>query len=332
MDLSLLDKILIAEPKYRRAQARRAVFHEFISSWEEATNFSKDWRLKLAAEFPLEIAAKISATADRHAQKALIKLADGNKIETVLMSHSDGRRTVCLSSQVGCPLGCRFCATGSMGFKRNLSYSEIIIQALFWARQLKTKGEKISNIVFMGMGEPFLNYDAVMKAVDILNDPDFFNIGARQISISTVGIIPGIKQLAKEKRQLNLAISLHAASDHKRSKLIPANEKYPLDQILKAVDDYILKTKRRVMFEYILMSGVNDGVEDAKALAQLMQRPLVFVNLIKYNQTGKFRPSSTRQMEEFKKILETGGVVVTCRFRLGDRIAAACGQLAGKEA
>jgi len=331
MDLATLDKILIAEPKYRRVQARRAVWHDFIDSWDEATNLSKDLRSKLNRDFPLAIKAKVLASQDRNSQKALIALGDGVKIETVLLSHADGRRTACLSSQAGCALGCRFCATGNAGFQRQLGYDEIIVQALFWARKLKVKGEQLSNIVFMGMGEPFLNYEAVMKAIDVLNDPEYFKIGARQISISTVGIVEGIKRLAKEKKQLNLAISLHAVTDPKRSKLMPINQKYGINQLLSVVDDYIEQTKRRVMFEYLLIDGVNDSLDEAKILAKLMKRPLVFVNLIKYNKTGRFRPSPIRRIEEFKRILETNGVAVTTRFRLGDRIKAACGQLAGRD-
>ncbi len=330
MDLAKLDEILIAEPKYRRAQARRAVWHEFISDWSEATNLSKPLRLRLNQEFPLEIKAKMSTATKNFTRKALITLADGAKIETVLLSHADGRRTACLSSQVGCPLGCRFCATGSMGFKRNLSYDEIVAQALFWSRKLKVKGESLSNVVFMGMGEPLLNYKAVMKAIDILNDSEYFNIGARQISISTVGIVPEIKKLSKEKRQINLALSLHASNDSKRSRLMPINQRYPLKSVLAAIDEYISRSRRRVMLEYILIDGVNDSAEDAKALADLAKRPLVFVNLISYNKTGKFRPSPASKMAEFKHLLEMAGINVTSRFRLGDRIAAACGQLAVK--
>jgi len=256
-------------------------------------------------------------------------LDDGLKIETVLMKLND-RYTVCLSSQVGCPLGCSFCATGALGFKRNLSDQEIINQAILWARYLKPQGVAIDNLVFMGMGEPFLNYDNVMKAIKFLNSQNSLNIGARKISISTVGIIEGIKKMAQEPWQLNLAISLHATRDNLRSELIPTNKKYSIKKIIQAVDDYIEETGRKVMFEYLMIKDVNDSDEEAKALVGLMRAPLYMVNLIPYNSTGKFKASSTDRITKFKQILIDGRVNVTLRRSLGQDISAACGQLAGK--
>jgi 23S rRNA (adenine2503-C2)-methyltransferase len=245
------------------------------------------------------------------------------------MKHED-RNTVCVSSQVGCALGCLFCATGKMGFKRNLEVFEIVEQVLFFARYLKKTKDKVTNVVFMGMGEPFLNYGNVLGAIKILNDKEGFNLGARKFSISTVGITEGIEKLAEEKLQINLAISLHASNNKLRSNLIPANKKYGIEKILKKVNEYIKKTNRKVMFEYLMIKDLNDSNESAKELAFLMEKPLYFVNLISYNPTGDFQPSSKETIQKFKSILEKEGVYVTERYRFGREIKAACGQLAGK--
>ena len=263
--------------------------------------------------------------------KAGILLADGLAIETVLMKHTDKRNTICVSSQVGCPLGCEFCETGKMGLKRNLTASEIVEQVLFFARYLKNKNEKVTNIVFMGMGEPFLNWENVKKAIEILNDDNCLGIGARKISISTAGIIEGIEELAEEFPQINLAISLHAPDDELRGKLMPVNKKYPLAKILQAVDEYIKKTNRKVMFEYVMIDGVNDSEEQAKNLSKLLKRPLYMVNLIAYNPTGKFQPSLPGKIKKFKAILEKAGIFTTQRYRFGTDIEAACGQLASRK-
>lgn len=244
------------------------------------------------------------------------------------MHHGDGRNTVCVSSQVGCPLACKFCATGKMGFKRGLTAMEIIQQVIFFARLLKKEKKKITNVVFMGMGEPFLNYDNVMEAIRVMNDKNGLNIGARHISISTVGITEGIKNLAKEGLQINLAISLHAPSNELRSKIIPANNKYPIGPILRSVDEYIRKTKRKVMFEYLLIDGVNDSDSCALELAKIMKKPLYFLNLILYNPTGDFKPSSAKRLAFFRKILGREGIRFVQRYRFGQDIKSACGQLA----
>ena len=250
------------------------------------------------------------------------------------MEHGAGRNTVCLSSQVGCPLGCLFCATGKTGFKRNLTALEIVEQAVYFARLLKKEGRQINNIVFMGMGEPFLNYDNVLGAIKILNDKDGLNIGARHISISTIGVISSLKKLAKEPLQINLALSLHAPADDLRSKLIPANKKYPLDAVMEELNNYLEQTGRRVMIEYLMIDKFNDDKEQALELATLLkkiQTPLFFVNLIAYNPTAGFRPSPAKRIFEFKKILRDQGVDVTERYRFGQDIKAACGQLAGNK-
>ena len=216
-----------------------------------------------------------------------------------------------------------------MGFKRNLLVDEIIEQVLFFKRLLKGNN-KITNIVFMGMGEPFLNYDNVLTTIKILNDPKGFNLGARHFSISTAGIIEGIEKLAFEELQINLAISLHATDDNLRSKIMPINKKYPIKKILAAVDKYIKKTNRKVMFEYIMINGINDNERQAGELAKLMKKPLYFVNLIPCNLVGDFRPSPQKKVEKFKEILKKNRVQVNQRYSFGQDILAACGQLAGK--
>ena len=330
MNIENLENILKGEPKYRLKQIKEAIFSELIDDWSGALNLPSALREKLNEECPLEIKGKIFGSDEGRAEKALIELEDGLSVESVLMRHGEGpekRNTICVSSQVGCPMACKFCATGEMGFKRSLTASEIVEQVLFFAR----RGERISNIVFMGMGEPFLNYENVMNAIRILNDKDGMNIGARKISISTSGVIEGIEKLANEKLQLNLAVSLHAPDDELRSGLMPINKKYPLEKILEAVDGYIKKTSRRVMFEYVLIRGVNDSPNHARRLARIMKKPLYMVNLIKYNPAGGgFQPSDADAVKRFKGILEKEGVAVTVRHRFGGEIKAACGQLAAR--
>lgn len=329
MDWIKIKNILAEQPKFRYQQVERALFKEAVSRWSEISTLPQALREKLEAAASLALPAEFTGSLNSGSVKALLTLADGLKIETVLMKIND-RYTVCLSSQVGCPLGCAFCATGSQGFKRNLKAEEIIDQAILWARYLKPSRAAIDNLVFMGMGEPFLNYDAVMAAIKFLNSQNSLNIGARKISISTVGITEGIKKMAKEPWQLNLAISLHATRDDLRSELIPTNQKYSIKKILLAVDEYIALTGRKVMFEYLLLKDVNDSEADARALISLLRAPLYMVNLIPYNATGKFKSPSREKIEKFRQILIAGRVNVTLRRSLGQDISAACGQLLGK--
>jgi len=333
MDIKNLETILKGEPKFRLKQARQAIFIDLISDWSQATVFTLALREKLNQNCPPEIKAEIFHSRDKNSLKALIQLNDGLKIETVLLKHSGGRNTVCVSSQVGCPMDCLFCATGKMGFKRNLLVDEIVEQVLFWARHLKKKNARVTNLVFMGMGEPFLNYDNAMAAIKIFNDKNGFNIGARHISISTIGTSDGIKKLAKEKMQLNLALSLHAPDDGARAKIIPYNNAYPIKRLIKDVNYYLEQTGRRVMIEYLMIDGFNDSREQAMELAELLKNinpPLFFVNLIAYNPTADFKPSSTRKIFDFKKILRDKKIDVTERYRFGQDINAACGQLSGE--
>lgn len=332
MDFTELKRILANQPSYRILQAKKSLFRDLIDDWSAATTLPLVLRNELKQKCMLVVSADTFTSKDRRSVKALISLKDGLKIETVLMCHKGktARNTICVSSQVGCPLGCSFCATGTMGFKRNLDFFEIVEQVLFFARRLKRTGRKVTNVVFMGMGEPFLNYDNVIEAIRMLNDKDGFNLGARHFSISTVGIIEGIEKLAMEKLQINLAVSLNSSDDTLRSKIMPINDKYPIGRILKAVDDYIEKTRRRVMFEYIMMDGLNDSDQAARGLIKIARRSLCFVNLIAYNPTGMFQPAFVDRIKKFKAILKAGGVNVTQRYRFGREIQAACGQLAAK--
>lgn len=356
--LEKLTAVLSGQPAYRLQQAKQAVFCDLIEDWSEAKFLPADLRNKLIAECSLEIKGEIFESKDGKTTKALVTLDDGLQIETVLMRYEnkqgkpDGevgwgspdasvgagyrlggvaRNSVCVSTQVGCPMACAFCATGQMGLKRNLTADEIVAQVLFFARYLNQPGNaqpRLGNVVFMGMGEPFLNYENVMKAAGIFNDQKGMNIGARHISVSTSGVVEGIEKLANEKMQINLAISLHAPNEELRSKLMPVNKKYSLREVLRAVDDYINKTHRKVMFEYLMIKDVNDSDELARELVDLCKGKLVMVNLIAYNPTcPEFEPSTEERIKKFKDILAQAGIEVTQRFRFGREIKAACGQL-----
>lgn len=331
-NLERLEEVLAGRPAYRLRQARAAIFGRLCRSWGEATDLPKDLRELLDREVPLEIPARLVESGDGSTAKAAIRLADGETIETVLMRHRPVRDTVCVSSQAGCALGCDFCLTGERGFSRNLTRSEIVGQVLFWSRFLRETGGRVANVVFMGMGEPFLNYDEVLAAVRVLNDPGGFGIGARRISISTAGVVGGIERLASEGIQVNLSLSLHAPDGALRSRLMPVNETHPLEDVLKATAAYIERTSRRVMVEYLLLAGVNDSPVQAGRLAELLKTRLgrlFFVNLISYNRTGKYGPSPEPAVREFHRVLEGEGIAVTRRYRFGSDIEAACGQLAG---
>ena len=320
MNLALIEQKLVNQPKYRIKQVRKLIFQDLIDDWDKASVLPLELREELKKECSLDIKHKMFDEGDT--LKALIELEDGLKIESVLMKHTDSRSTVCVSSQIGCPLACSFCATGTMGLKRNLTAEEIVIQVLLFARVCK-----VTNIVFMGMGEPFLNYDNVMSAIRMLNSAEYFNIGSRKISISTSGIIEGIEKFTNEDLQVNLSISLHAPNNELRSKLMPINKKHPLESVIKVVDNYIAKTNRKVMFEYLMIEGENDSLDCARELALLMKKPLYMVNLIVYNPTGKFKASSAKTIKKFKEYLEGEGIFTTQRYEFGRGIKAACGQL-----
>ena len=255
-------------------------------------------------------------------------MLDGNAIETVLMQYHHGK-TICVSSQIGCKMGCKFCASTGIAFVRNLTAGEIVEQVLAVEQDIN---EPISNIVFMGIGEPFDNYENVMKAIRIINHPKGLGIGARHISVSTSGIVPKIEEFAKEELQCTLSISLHATSNEKRSQMMPVNNLYPIEQLMKACKDYIAKTNKRISFEYALAKDNNDNLEDAKALVGLLKGMLCHVNLIPINkiENGKFVKSSNQNIIKFRDYLNEHGIVATIRRELGSDIDAACGQLRRK--
>ncbi len=344
MDLNKLKEVLQKNEysNYRLKQAKKAVYFRLINSWNEASDLPEKLRKLLDKNVDIFSLEKINEKSSKDTTKTLFKTKDGQFIEAVLMRHipsvklkdrknGKGRNTICISSQAGCPMACTFCATGKLGFKRNLTSEEIVDQVLYFARFLKKEDKKVDNIVFMGMGEPFHNYDNVMEAVQILNDKDGFNLGIRHISISTCGIAPAIKKFADEKTQVNLAISLHAPNDEIRNKIMPVNKAYNLKKLFEAIEYYIKKTNRKVMFEYLLIEGVNDSVDNAKDLAKLMKNKLYHVNLIKYHDTGVYKSSKKENRGKFFDALKKEGVSVTFRVSFGEDIDAACGQLAAKK-
>jgi 23S rRNA (adenine2503-C2)-methyltransferase len=328
MNIERLSEVLSAQPKFRYKQIQILLYQDLITNWSAATVLPQDVRASLNELCPLSITAEETRLKDG-SSKAVIILDDNLKIETVLIRNSDKRNTVCVSSQVGCPLNCAFCATGAMGFKRNLTSQEIVEQVLYFARKLKAINQKVDNIVFMGMGEPFLNTDNVLGAIKILHDPEGFNLGSRRVSISTVGIKAGLEKLQQSGLQINLAISLHAPNDKLRAELMPVHKNTTIKELMTIIKKYTAATNRQVMFEYIMLNGVNDRPEDAKQLAELLNDHRLFmVNLINYNQTGKFVSSTTARIRVFQNTLLRAGLKVTVRDSRGQDMNAACGQLA----
>ncbi|GAB4503368.1 MAG: 23S rRNA (adenine(2503)-C(2))-methyltransferase RlmN [Anaerolineales bacterium] len=353
--LSALTDLLASwgEPSYRAGQIWQGLYRQFWNTPDEFSNLPKALRQKLgdAVRFEALQPLRYLDSSDGQTRKTLFQLADGRLIEVVLMKYGDPaalpssplpaeegskgerkkRRTLCISSQVGCAMGCVFCATGQMGFKRHLSSGEIVAQVMYYARMLKERGEQVTNIVIMGMGEPFHNYDNVMAALDRLNDAEGYNFGARRITLSTVGLTPLIRRFADEKRQVNLAVSLHAIQDEARSRLLPVNKKYNLGELLEACRYYVEKTHRRLTFEWALIHGVNDSPEIARQLAARLKGLLCHVNVIPLNPTAGYhgRATERQRAETFKETLEQAGVPCTIRLRRGIEIQAGCGQLAG---
>jgi 23S rRNA (adenine2503-C2)-methyltransferase len=268
-------------------------------------------------------------STDGETVKRLFRLPDGQLIESVLMEYDDGRRTACISTQAGCAMGCVFCATGQMGFARHLTDGEIVEQAIHFARLLESEGDRLSNVVLMGMGEPLHNYDNTLDAIRKLSDPEHVGIGQRHITLSTVGLVPAIRRFADEGLQVGLAISLHAATDEERSKLLPVNRRYPIQEVIDAAKYYVAKTGRRITFEWALIRGENDTVEQARRLGLLLSGMLCHVNLIPLNPTGGFdgAPSDPERVAAFQAELKRHGVSSTVRVRRGIDIQAGCGQL-----
>jgi len=345
MDLEKLQTTLqeLEEPPYRFRQIKLAVYRDLKEGFDAIENIPMALRQDLNRLLPFnELILKTEQKSLDGSGKNLFFTRDDLAIESVLIKHGDGSRTVCVSTEAGCQIDCSFCATGHLGFKRVLSPSEIAEQVLSFSRELKAKGEKVTNVVFMGMGEPFLNYDNVKKAILLLNDKDGFNLGQRRISVSTSGIIPGIERFGAEDWQINLAISLHASDNVLRSRLMPINKTYPLEKLMPALDAYVAKTNRRLMIEYLLLGGINDSPRQADALADLIHTygkvlRLSVVNLIIYNPTkdsdghwDKFRAPSLAALRAFEEILTKREIAWTRRASFGSDISGACGQLAGE--
>lgn len=319
------------EPAYRARQLWQGIYKNLAGRPSDIPNLPRALRERLDEFYSfshLEPVKNISSSSGE-TTKILFLLPDRQAVEAVLMQYRD-RRTLCISTQSGCAMGCVFCATGQMGFKRHLSSGEIIEQVLFFARQLNSVGKIVTNVVLMGMGEPFHNYDATMEAIDRLNDPEGMNLGERRFTISTVGLVPMIRRFAKERRQVNLAVSLHAAEDSLRSSMIPINNKYPLEILLEACRDYVNMTHRRITFEWALIHDVNDTPEYARQLARLLKGIICHVNVIPLNPTPGYAGQATtyQRAKDFRDELERHGIPCTIRIRRGIEIQAGCGQLA----
>ena len=325
-ELEALVRNELGEPSFRAKQIFEWLYRG-VDSFDEMSNLSKSLRERLDAAYiagNLKIEQKFVSRIDE-TRRYLLKLEDGNYIESVLMKYHHGY-TICVSSQVGCAMGCRFCASTRNGKARNLSAGEIIGQVMTVQKDL---GERISNIVMMGIGEPLDNYDEVLKFLEIVNHPSGLNIGHRHITLSTCGLVPKIKDLADRQLQITLSVSLHAADDETRSEIMSVNRRYSISQLMKACRYYIKKTNRRISFEYTLISGVNDNSAEAEKLLKLLHGMLCHVNLIPVNpvkETG-FKQGSRAKIEEFQRILESGGISATIRREMGADISAACGQL-----
>jgi 23S rRNA (adenine2503-C2)-methyltransferase len=326
----------IKEPPFRAKQIRRNLYLGLAEGPEQMTDLPSALRDELGRRFcfqPLRMDVQM-ISADRRTRKFLFLLADGSPVETVLMFY-DRRQTGCISTQSGCGIGCRFCATGQMGFRRSLTAGEIAAQVFFLARLLRAEGKPLTNLVLMGMGEPFLNYDATMSAVGLLTDPQGFGFGARRITISTVGIVPGMQRFTRQHSQVNLALSLHAADDDLRDRLVPVNRTYPLADLFRECNEYIRQTNRRLSLEWALIDGINDSPAQARRLASRIRKslpkPLVHVNLIPLNPTRKYEgaPSQAERISAFQAILEEEHLACTVRVPRGVEIGAGCGQLAG---
>lgn len=319
-------------PKFRYKQLEDAIFKNSIVSFDDITNFPKNLREELSQKFKINQLILVESHKAGDTVKFVFKTEDNNYVESVLMLHNDGRRTVCVSCQVFCAVGCTFCATGANMYKRSLTKREIIEQVLFISRYLKQSDEKVTNVVFMGMGEPFLNYENVVNSIKILNDEKKFNIGARHITVSTSGIIPKIYEFTDLGLQVRLAISLHAPNDELRSKLMPINKKYPLADLMKACDYFSEKKNKRVSYEYVLIKDINDSETEARELVELLKGRLAHVNLLIYNphEFSKHEKPQIEKVRAFKKILDENNIECSIRKSMGDDISGACGQLSGK--
>lgn len=333
-EIRKLEKLLMdrGQKKYRATQLYTWIYEKNASTFDEMSDISKVFRDELNRDFCLTLPTiyKKQESVDGTI-KLLLELEDGSKVETVHMPYSYGN-AICVSSQVGCNMACAFCASGLLKKRRNLETHEIVGQVLVMNKLLSEKGKRVTHIVVMGTGEPFDNYDNVMDFIRIVNHPKALAIGARHISVSTCGIVPGILKYAKEGLQTNLAISLHAPNDEIRNKIMPISKAYPLDQLMDAVKTYEKEAGRRVTFEYIMLKGVNDSLKNAEELVKLVKGTLAYINLIPYNPVDEnsFERSTDKSVHEFFSYLMKRGVNTTVRKEFGNDIDAACGQLRAK--
>lgn len=316
---------------YRAGQVWNGLYRDLVSDPREITTLPLELRRQLSTDFDMPmmkvLRSSIADGGDTH--KVLFQLHDGRAVESVLMQYEDGRATVCVSSQAGCAMGCVFCATGMGGFDRNLSAGEILGQVLYFARQLKTQGKHLTNIVYMGMGEPLANLPAVWKSIHTLRDPRGMNFSPRRITVSTVGIVPRIREFAEQPLPVNLAISLHAPNDALRSEMMPVNRRWGVQELVDAARYYTERSGRRISFEYVLIQGSNSSMEHAGALGQLLQGMLCHVNVIPLNRVpgSELQPPSPADVRQFQLELQRAGVPCTVRLERGADILAACGQL-----
>jgi 23S rRNA (adenine2503-C2)-methyltransferase len=335
------------QPDFRADQLWNWVYIRLAASADEMSNLPKVLRARLARETRIGGLTPVAQQRSQNEEtikwlfelmpSSVANLTDGNEdvsqIETVLMAYKQ-RRTACISSQAGCGIGCTFCATGQMGLQRNLTVGEIVGQVLFVARELTFRNEMLTNVVLMGMGEPLSNYNATLSALRRLTDPHGFNMGQRRLTLSTVGLVPGIERFGGEGLQVGLAVSLHAATDELRNTLVPINRHYPLDRLMAACRKYVARTRRRISFEWALIAGVNDSVDQARALAERVRGMLCHVNLIPLNPTAGYpgKPSPLARVAAFRAELEHHGIPTTVRTRRGIDIQAGCGQLRERQA
>jgi 23S rRNA (adenine2503-C2)-methyltransferase len=318
------------EPTYRLGQAYGALCGGVVRDWEQATALPKGLRAALSAEAPAAVLELTRASrATDGARKYLFTTHDGHLIETVMIPEKD-RRTVCISTQVGCPMGCKFCATGLLGIKRNLKAREIAEQVFVAARDIAP--ERVTNVVVMGMGEPFLNYKETLLALKVLNDKDGFNLAARSIAVSTSGLVDKIHRFADEPEQFHLAISLHTPFEEERKEIMPVASRHPIPELMNAARYYVEKTHRKLFFEYTLLAGVNDQPRHVEALAQLLDHPLYHLNLLRFNWTDTgYAATPKGEAKEFLRYARELGLSATLRPSRGQDIDAACGQLAAKD-
>jgi 23S rRNA (adenine2503-C2)-methyltransferase len=337
LDLSAaeLQRLVVewGEPRFRAAQIWRWIYHTLTDDPGEMVNLPKDLRRRLEEETHigrLDVVGE-ALSEDGLTEKVLFRANDGQLFESVLMRYTN-RNSVCVSSQVGCPIGCVFCATGNQGFTRNLTTGEITAQVLHFARKLAEENAHVTNVVLMGMGEPLLNFDNMWQAIMNLNDREGLALGARRFTVSTSGVVPGIERMAHESFAVGLAISLHAADNALRDKLVPINRTYPLDQVMDATRFYIERTGRRVTFEIALAKDVNDSIGHAQAVADLLRGILCHVNLISLNPVpgSPCLPTPREQVMRFQEILVKARIQTTVRLARGTAIQAGCGQLRGQ--